>query len=140
MTRSAFSPRYESRSPFSPRYESRSPFSPRYRSRSAFAKVVSSCESRKTKSFDDKRNLYREILEKNKKLWGKIKTNMEAYKKNQNDLKIKARAFNASDEKFQEMMVNVRVIEISFDEFYNDERKQIVKDIQEAKQIIEILK
>lgn len=130
------------RSAFSPRFESKSPFSPKYRNRKAFAKVLGCSYGMNnfgSKSYDD-REKYKLILSKNKKLLAKIKSNMDVYKKHQDDLKIKAKAFKACDEKYQEMQVNVRDIEISFDEFYDDERRQIVKDIQNAKEIIEILK
>lgn len=131
------------RSAFSPEFESRSPFSPKYRNRKAFAKVLGCSYGMNnfgSKSYDDKREIYRDILERNKKLLVKIKSNMDAYKKHQDDLNVKAKAFKACDEKYQEMQVNVREIEISFDEFYDDERRQIVKDIQNAKEIVEILK
>lgn len=128
-------------SAFSPNYEGRSPFSPNYKGRSAFSKISKKqSKTAKLSLHNNDDDIYREILEKNAILLKKIKQNLESYQKNKDDKERKKKAFESCEKDLQKMHENIRCINISFDEFYTDTRKQIVKDIKEAQQTLEILK
>ena len=128
-------------SAFSPNYEGRSPFSPNYKGRSAFSKISKKqSKTAKLSLHNNDDDIYREILEKNAILLKKIKQNLESYQKNKDDKERKKKAFESCEKDLRKMHENIRCINISFDEFYTDTRKQIVKDIKEAQQTLEILK
>lgn len=116
-------------SAFSPNYVSRSPFSPKYVGRSKFFKYS-------TKEATPNNNDFREIRKKNSKILNQISLNYEAYRKNP---QMKVRAFESCDKKVQMMCENIKGV-VSLDGYYEDERKDIVEDIKEARKYLEFLK